>query len=61
MELISELESFRRNVYGGGIGFYTSMAMYSWLLSYVSAFFEKTDKDKQLSKVFIQAGAGIVL
>ena len=60
MELISELESFRRNVYGGGIGFLHFNGNVQLAIVIRSAFFEKTDKDKQLSKVFIQAGAGIV-
>ena len=60
MELISELESFRRNVYGGGIGFLHFNGNVQLAIVIRSAFFEKTDKDKQLSEVFIQAGAGIV-
>ena len=61
MEIINELESFRRNVYGGGIGFLHFNGNVQLAIVIRSAFFEKANaENEQVSKVFIQAGAGIV-
>ena len=61
MEIINELESFRRNVYGGGIGFLHFNGNIQLAIVIRSAFFEKANaENEQVSKVFIQAGAGIV-
>ena len=60
MELIGELESFRRNVYGGGIGFLHFNGNVQLAIVIRSAFFEKVNVEQGGAKVFIQAGAGIV-
>ena len=72
MEIIGELEEYKRNIYGGGIGFLHFNG--NMLLAFVirSAFFaninnaeynisgKDTSEGNNVSKVFIQAGAGIV-
>ena len=61
MEIIAELESYRRNVYGGGIGFLHFNGNAQLAIVIRSAFFEKTDfLNTDNTRVFIQAGAGIV-
>ena len=57
MEIINELESFRRIVYG----FLHFNGNVQLAIVIRSAFFEKANaENEQVSKVFIQAGAGIV-
>ena len=61
MEIIAELESYRRNVYGGGIGFLHFNGNVQLAIVIRSAFFQKTDSlNTDNTRVFIQAGAGIV-
>ncbi|WP_169764040.1 anthranilate synthase component I family protein [Campylobacter mucosalis] len=57
MQIISELEKFKRNAYGGGIGFlnFNQNAMMAILIR--SAFFVPNGDEND---VFIQSGAGIV-
>lgn len=61
MEIIAELEKYRRNVYGGGIGFLHFNGNVQLAIVIRSAFFEKTAfEEKEYTRVFIQAGAGVV-
>ena len=60
MEIISELEEFRRNIYGGGIGFLHYNGNMQIAIIIRTAFFEKGDEN-HVKDVFIQSGAGIVL
>ncbi len=70
MEIISELETFKRNIYGGGIGFLHYNGNMQMAIIIRTAFFEalndspfKNDEKSTLDnpqKVYIQAGAGIV-
>ena len=59
MELIGELETHARNVYGGGIGFLHFNGNVQLAIVIRSAFFEAAHNSRQ-QRVFIQAGAGIV-
>ena len=72
MEIISELEEYKRNIYGGGIGFLHFNGNMQLAIVIRSAFFanrnnatdnisgKNTSEGNNVSKVFIQAGAGIV-
>ena len=72
MEIISELEEYKRNIYGGGIGFLHFNGNMQLAIVIRSAFFanrnnaadnisgKDTSEGNNVSKVFIQAGAGIV-
>ena len=61
MEIIAELEKYRRNVYGGGIGFLHFNGNVQLAIVIRNAFFEKTAfEEKEYTRVFIQAGAGVV-
>ncbi|GJH39631.1 anthranilate synthase component I [Capnocytophaga sp. HP1101] len=61
MEIIAELETCRRNVYGGGIGFLHFNGNVQLAIVIRSAFFEKLAFEEiERPRVFIQAGAGIV-
>lgn len=61
MEIIAELEQYRRNVYGGGIGFLHFNGNVQLAIVIRSAFFEKPAfQDFECTRVFIQAGAGVV-
>ena len=72
MEIIGELEEYKRNIYGGGIGFLHFNGNMQLAIVIRSAFFanrnnatdnisgKNTSKGNNVSKVFIQAGAGIV-
>lgn len=60
MELIGELETYVRNVYGGGIGFLHFNGNVQLAIVIRSAFFEATHANSRQQRVFIQAGAGIV-
>ena len=61
MEIIAELEQYRRNVYGGGIGFLHFNGNVQLAIVIRSAFFEKPAfQDSERTRVFIQAGAGVV-
>ena len=61
MEIIAELEQYRRNVYGGGIGFLHFNGNVQLAIVIRSAFFEKPAfQDFERTRVFIQAGAGVV-
>ncbi|WP_314771862.1 anthranilate synthase component I family protein [Capnocytophaga sputigena] len=61
MEIIAELEKYRRNVYGGGIGFLHFNGNVQLAIAIRSAFFEKPAfQDSERTRVFIQAGAGVV-
>lgn len=59
MEIISELENFKRNIYGGGIGFLHYNKNMQIAIIIRTAFFGKGD-DNNVKNVFIQSGAGIV-
>lgn len=72
MEIIGELEEYKRNIYGGGIGFLHFNENMQLAIVIRSAFFanrnnaaynisgKDTSEGNNVSKVFIQAGAGIV-
>ena len=62
MEIISGLEQFKRNIYGGGIGFLHYNGNMQIAIVIRTAFFEKSDGHdvKDVKNVFIQSGAGIV-
>ena len=60
MELIGELETYARNVYGGGIGFLHFNGNVQLAIVIRSAFFEAAHPNSRQQRVFIQAGAGIV-
>ena len=72
MEIIGELEEYKRNIYGGGIGFLHFNGNMQLTIVIRSAFFanrnnatdnisgKDTSEGNNVSKVFIQAGAGIV-
>ena len=72
MEIIGELEEYKRNIYGGGIGFLHFNGNMQLAIVIRSAFFanrnnatdnisgKNTSEGNNVSKVFIQAGAGIV-
>ena len=61
MEIIAELEQYRRNVYGGGIWFLHFNGNVQLAIVIRSAFFEKPAfQDSERTRVFIQAGAGVV-
>ena len=72
MEIIGELEEYKRNIYGGGIGFLHFNGNMQLAIIIRSAFFanrnnaadnisgKDTSEGNNVSKVFIQAGAGIV-
>ena len=72
MEIIGELEEYKRNIYGGGIGFLHFNGNMQLSIVIRSAFFanrnnaadnisgKDTSEGNNVSKVFIQAGAGIV-
>lgn len=69
MQIISELESYQRNAYGGGIGFFHFNGDVQKAILIRSAIFTpldenlkaKFDPQAKISNVFIQAGAGIVV
>ncbi|QCD53241.1 anthranilate synthase component I family protein [Campylobacter sp. RM16192] len=58
MEIISELETYKRNAYGGGIGFFHFNSNVQQAILIRSAVFVPKNGS---SEVFIQAGAGIVI
>ena len=72
MEIIGELEEYKRNIYGGGIVFLHFNGNMQLAIVIRSAFFanrnnatdnisgKDTSEGNNVSKVFIQAGAGIV-
>jgi len=61
MEIINELESYARRVYGGGIGFLHFNGNVQLAIVIRSAFFATcADDDREGTRVFIQAGAGVV-
>ena len=72
MEIIGKLEEYKRNIYGGGIGFLHFNGNIQLAIVIRSAFFanrnnaadnisgKDTSEGNNVSKVFIQAGAGIV-
>ena len=72
MEIIGELEEYKRNIYGGGIGFLHFNGNMQLAIVIRSAFFanrnnaadnisgKDASEGNNVSKVFIQAGAGIV-
>lgn len=61
MQIISELEKFKRNAYGGGIGFLHFNGDAQMAILIRSAVFVPNDNKQDLNlDVFIQAGAGIV-
>ena len=72
MEIIGELEEYKRNIYGGGIGFLHFNGNMQLAIVIRRAFFanrnnaadnisgKDTSEGNNVSKVFIQAGAGIV-
>lgn len=72
MEIIGELEEYKRNIYGGGIGFLHFNGNMQLAIVIRSSFFanrnnaadnisrKDTSEGNNVSKVFIQAGAGIV-
>ena len=72
IEIIGELEEYKRNIYGGGIGFLHFNGNMQLAIVIRSAFFanrnnaadnisgKDTSEGNNVSKVFIQAGAGIV-
>ena len=72
MEIIRELEEYERNIYGGGIGFLHFNGNMQLAIVIRSAFFanrnnttdnisgKDTPEGNNVSKVFVQAGAGIV-
>ena len=64
MQIISELEVFKRNVYAGGIGFLRFNGDVQLAIIIRTAFFENKNYDlnkvDKVRNVFIQAGAGIV-
>ena len=72
MEIIGELEEYKRNIYGSGIGFLHFNGNMQLAIVIRSAFFanrnnaadnisgKNTSEGNNVSKVFIQAGAGIV-
>ena len=59
MEIIAELETFKRNIYGGGIGFLHYNGDMQIAIIIRTAFFHNKNKDS-VKNVFIQSGAGIV-
>ena len=72
IEIIGELEEYKRNIYGGGIGFLHFNGNMQLAIVIRSAFFanrnnttdnisgKDTPEGNNVSKVFVQAGAGIV-
>lgn len=72
MEIIGELEEYKRNIYGGGIGFLHFNGNMQLAIVIRSAFFanrnnttdnisgKDTPEGNNVSKIFVQAGAGIV-
>ena len=62
MEIIAELESYKRNAYGGGIGFLHFNGNVQLAIVIRSAFFEanRYEEEEEKHKIYIQAGAGIV-
>lgn len=62
MEIIAELESYKRNAYGGGIGFLHFNGNVQLAIVIRSAFFEANgyEEEDEKHKIYIQAGAGIV-
>ena len=60
MEIIAELEEFKRNVYGGGIGFIRFNGDLQIAIVIRTAFFEAKKDGSDAQNVFIQSGAGIV-
>ena len=64
MQIISELEKFKRNVYAGGIGFLRFNGDVQLAIIIRTAFFENKNYDlnevDEVRNIFIQAGAGIV-
>ncbi|ANE35400.1 anthranilate synthase component I [Campylobacter iguaniorum] len=58
MQIINELESFSRGIYGGGLGFWHFNGDVQMAILIRSAIFVPCDEGK--SRVFIGAGAGIV-
>lgn len=62
MEIIAELETFKRNIYGGGIGFLHYNGNMQIAIVIRTAFFEKEHNNEynNVKNVFIQSGAGIV-
>lgn len=64
MQIIAELEKYRRNAYGGGIGFLHFNGDIQIAIVIRTAFFENRSQDMsgadESRNVFIQAGAGIV-
>ncbi len=59
MEIIAELEAFKRNIYGGGIGFLHYNGDMQIAIIIRTAFFQNKNEDS-VQNVFIQSGAGIV-
>ena len=61
MEIINELEIYKRNIYGGGIGFLHFNGNIQLAILIRSAFFKNRNFENQKAKeIFVQAGAGIV-
>ncbi len=58
MEIIAELETFKRNIYGGGIGFLHYNGNMQIAIIIRTAFFQNSEDSAK--NVFIQSGAGIV-
>ena len=61
MQIISELEIFKRNIYGGGIGFLHFNGNATQAILIRSAIFTPLADSKFQSNVFIRSGAGIVI
>lgn len=57
LEIINELETYKRNFYGGGLGFLHFNGDLQLAILIRSAFFKKEEED---FNIFIQSGAGIV-
>ena len=61
MEIINELEIYKRNIYGGGIGFLHFNGNIQLAILIRSAFFKNRNfENKKSNEIFVQAGAGIV-
>lgn len=61
MEIIAELEEYKRNIYGGGLGFLHFNGDVQLAIIIRTAFYSNnTDINNDVYDVFIQAGAGIV-
>lgn len=58
LEIISELERVKRNIYSGGIGFFHANGDIQIAIIIRTAFFEKGEGDQK--NLYIQAGSGIV-